>query len=173
VRSVNGLNDSYGSVAVVADAAPTTGMKDRPGSGPGTSTRCASIQRLYVFDKPDPKRNRSSPLRKWPRSGRAFQEHARTAVSPAQEQDKGLRIGSTTARDERYAVTFRDTPLGWLESAMGVHPHLRSPRFHNIRRVDGKALAGAGGLLAAYRIDGGPLMQRASTPLHLGVTEAG
>jgi len=141
------LNDSTGSVPWWPMC--TQRHEDRPGSGRARRTSCASIQDLYVFDKPDPKRTEFTPEGSW-RDRRAFR-HARTAGEPAQEQDKGLRIASTTAPlAERIAVHLRRPRVWAWWRAPWVHPHTADRLdFHNIRVDEGPRGAGDA---AGYRM---------------------
>ena len=127
---------------------------------------------LFVFDKPDPKRQEFTES-EFAEIGTRIRETFEPLVKLLREQNKALRIGvNHGSLAERMLFTYGDTPKGMVESAMEFVRICDDLDFHNI--VISMKASRAPVMLSAYRLMADTMDQEGfNYPLHLGVTEAG
>ena len=127
---------------------------------------------LFVFDKPDPKREEFSE-EEFAAIGARIRETFEPLVTLLRDQNKALRIGvNHGSLAERMLFTYGDTPKGMVESAMEFVRICDALDFHNI--VISMKASRAPVMLAAYRLMADTMDKEGfNYPLHLGVTEAG
>jgi (E)-4-hydroxy-3-methylbut-2-enyl-diphosphate synthase len=121
---------------------------------------------LFVFRKHTGREDYSDEEHEEERA--AIEESFAPVIEACRSRDIAMRIGvNHGSLSERMLVTYGDTPLGMVESAM---EYVRICEKHGYRTLNISAKASRVPImLAANRM----LAQRTNYPLHLGVTEAG